>query len=562
MSGSAVHRHRYYLGGTLVVEHAPVGRVAPVAVLVLPPLGYEDTSAYRPLRVLADAIAAAGHLVLRLDWPHLGDGPLGEHDDGVIPACLAAVHVAAESCRARGARRVAAVAVRGGALLALAAEGIDDRALWALPQGGKRFLREERAFHALASAAYGASPPGAVHPPSAAVEAGGFVYGAGMVEDLSALVATTLAAKPAGPGERVLLLEREGATPPDALVSALVARGADVQVTPGVGLADLLEDPYQAKLSPLVRDAVLRWLATDERVEVRPHAGTTALRGDGWRERPWVGEGGAGQLSGVVCEPSGPARAGAPWTLFFNAGGVRRSGPNRLWTRAARALAADGRCSLRLDVRDVGDSDGAVDPHKDLEAMYSQASIDDGLVAWDAVHALGAPSVDVVGLCSGAYLGVQVAARRPVRRALLFNGLAFVWNDDARASGVTAHVGRSLFDRRRWGRVLSGRIDARVVVRALLQKARLTASEKLARLRGTAPEDEVRALLRLVRAQGADIRLVASAGDPSIPYIDRHVPPGERPARVILPGVDHTIRPAWAHERVIGLIRDDAPAPG
>jgi len=562
MSGPAVQRNRYYLGGTLVVEHARPGPVAPAAVLLLPPLGYEDTSAYRPLRVLADAIAAAGHVVLRLDWPHLGDGPLGEHDAGVVPACLAAVRAAAEACRARGFQRVVAVAVRGGALLALAAEGIDDRALWALPQAGKRYLREERAFHTLTSAAYSAAPPDAVHPPSGALEAGGFVYGAAMVDALNELVASTLATKPARPGERVLLLEREGATPPDALVNALVARGAAVQVTPGVGLADLLEDPYQAKLSPAVRDAVLRWLATDERVEVRPQTGTTEQRGEGWRERPWVAKGGAGELSGVLCEPTGPTRAGAPWTLFFNAGGVRRSGPNRLWTRAARALAADGRCSLRLDVRDVGDSDGAADPHKDLEAMYSQASIDDGLVAWDTVHALGAPSVDVVGLCSGAYLGVQVAARRPVRRAVLFNGLAFVWNDDARASGVTAHVGRSLFDRRRWGRVVSGRIDARVVIRALAKKARLTVAGKLATLRGTAPEDEVRALLRLVRAQGADVRLVASAGDPSIDYIDRHVPADERPSRVILAGVDHTIRPAWAHERVIALICGDAPAAG
>lgn len=562
MAGPEIERARYYLGGTLVVEHARPGPVAPAAVLLLPPLGYEDTSAYRPLRVLADALAAAGHVVLRLDWPHLGDGPLDEHDAGVIPACLAAVQAAADACRARGFQRVAAVAVRGGALLALAADGIDDRALWALPQGGKRYLREERAFHTLASAAYGVAPAGAVQPPSAAVEAGGFVYGASMVDALNALVTTTLASQPGRPGERVLLLEREGATPPDALVNALVARGAEVQVTPGVGLADLLEDPYQAKLNPGVRDAILRWSATDRRVQVRPHAGNPDLRGDGWRERPWVAQGGAGQLSGVLCEPAGNAREGAPWALFFNAGGVRRSGPNRLWTRAARALALDGRCSLRLDVRDVGDSDGAVEPHKDLEAMYGQASIDDGLVAWDAVHALGASAVDVVGLCSGAYLGIQVAARRPVGRAILFNGLAFVWNDDARASGVTAHVGRSLFDRRRWGRVLSGRIDARVVIRALAKKARLTAAEKLAQLRGTAPEDEVRALLRLVRAQGADIRLVASAGDPSIDYIDRHVPLDERPARVVIPGVDHTIRPAWAHERVIALIRGDALAAG
>ena len=33
---------------------------------------------------------------------------------------------------------------------------------------------------------------------------------------------------------------------------------------------------------------------------------------------------------------------------------MRRCGPNRLWTRAARQLAAQGQPSLRLDVHDVG----------------------------------------------------------------------------------------------------------------------------------------------------------------------------------------------------------------
>ena len=49
----------------------------------------------------------------------------------------------------------------------------------------------------------------------------------------------------------------------------------------------------------------------------------------------------------------------------------------------------------------------------------------------------------------------------------LFNGLAFVWDDDARASSMTSQIGRSLLDARRWRRLLTGRIDARALARSI-----------------------------------------------------------------------------------------------
>jgi hypothetical protein len=246
--------------------------------------------------------------------------------------------------------------------------------------------------------------------------------------------------------------------------------------------------------------------------------------------------------------------AGAPWTIFYNAGGVRRSGPNRLWTTAARELARLGRPSLRVDVRDVGDSDGTSEPFRDLEAMYSEASIGDALLAYDEVVARGAGEVDVVGLCSGAFMSVQVAARRSVRRATIFNALAFVWDDDARSNGVASQVGRSLLDTRRWGRLLSGRIGARGLAAALLTRARLRGEAFSARLRGQSGPDPVDAMLRLVAARGTMLHVTCSAGDPSLAYLERHVPAARRPRVDLLPGVDHTLRPAWAHDRVIRQI--------
>jgi pimeloyl-ACP methyl ester carboxylesterase len=514
-----VRRVRGYQDGAFAVEHQPTSGSARSAVLLLPSLGYEETCAYRPLRLLGDALAERGHLVQRLDWPGLGDSRGEASDEGLVAACVDAVRQATAALRARGLPRVSAIALRAGGLFAAAAGGLDELILWAAPKHGRAYLRHESVFHKMGETR---GPP----PPAGAVEAGGFLYGPATVADLSGLVLEELLE--ARPPARLVRLSREQ------------------------GLSALLVDPYRAALDPPV---LARLLDSVEAVPARPFAACDLageLRGLGFLERPVVFEGGAGEIRGVLCEPLGAADSGA--TLLLNAGGIRRCGPGRLWTRAARELARQGRRSLRFDVRDVGDSDGANQPHQDLEAMYSEASIADAVSAHDWLTGLGAQSVDVVGLCSGSFLGAQLAARRPVRSALLFNCLAFVWNDDARASSFTAHIAGSLVDARRWRRLLTGRIDALALARAILDKARLSAGDALAQLRGQASADEVDQLLARVQRRGTRLHLVSSEGDPSIAYLHAHVPADRRPMLTILPGVDHTIRPVWAHPTVVDLV--------
>jgi alpha-beta hydrolase superfamily lysophospholipase len=119
------------------------------AVLLLPPLGYEETASYRPLRVLAEHLAGAGRLVQRLDWPGLGDSALDAGDPARGPDTLAVVGALVGGLRARGFERVVGVGVRAGGLLAAAAGGFDGLALWGVPPTGRRYLREERAFQRL-----------------------------------------------------------------------------------------------------------------------------------------------------------------------------------------------------------------------------------------------------------------------------------------------------------------------------------------------------------------------------------------------------------------------------
>jgi len=553
-----VRRSRYYLGDAFVVEHAPEpagGPVSATGILLMPPFGYEDTCAYRPLRVLADALARAGHMVVRIDWPSLGDSAFEPLQADLVESGRAVVELATRTLRERGFPRITGIGVRGGGLIALAATGLDELVLWGVPPSGKAYLREERAFHQTAAKAYGRVPESAaIALPGGALEAGGFVYGPRTTAALQALSAEALAGE--GRLRRVLLISRDGLAVPTGLLDAFRRAGTEVSVSAAHGLAALLENSYHSELKAEIEEAIRAWLAADTGTVVPlPGAGAASLRLEGGvRERPVVFEGEVGELSGILCEPPAGLAPGMGWTLFLNAGGIRRSGPNRLWTRAARSLAPEGRPSLRFDVRDVGDSDGTNVPHADLEAMYSESSIQDAVRAYDWARSQGAGGIDVVGLCSGSFLGIQLAARRQVRRALLFNGLAYVWNDDARASGVTSHLRASLFDARRWRRLLTGRISAVAVVRAIASKTVMVLAGLVAGHRGAARRDEVEELLRAVADRGTLIHLVSSEGDPSIPYLERHVPQARRPGWTVLPGVDHTIRPVWAHDRVMDLI--------
>ena len=548
-------RSHGYLRESFAVAHRLRGAVGTTGVLLLPPLGYEDVSAYRPLRGLADALAEGGRLVLRLDWPGLGDSAGDALDADLHHRRLETVRSGVAALRTHGCRAVVGIAVRAGGLLALEAGGFDELVLWGTPRSGARFLHEERLFQRLAVASFGAGAP---PPPPGAEEAGGFLHGPSVIAAMSAFDPTTAVHTGL---RRALLIGRDGAAPDSALAAGMRAGGVDVEERRGEGLGALLENAYNATLVAPIREAVLTWVGGSGAEEarhqpVRESQGSavrleTHLQLDAAVERPWREVGGAGALSGVVCEPVGGVRPGMAWTVFYNAGGIRRCGPNRLWTTAARALAAAGRPSLRVDVRDVGDSDGRSEPAADLEAMYAPSSIDDAVRAFDWVVDQGAGSVNVVGLCSGAFLGAQVSVRRSVRRAVLFNGLAFVWDDDARASSMTSQVRGSLFDARRWRRLLTGKIDAFALARAMVNKGRL----RVQRWRSGAPgPDPVAALLGEIRARGTDLQLVSSAGDPSIAYMEGHVNEGERPPLTLLEGADHTIRPTGLHGRVVALI--------
>jgi hypothetical protein len=103
------------------------------------------------------------------------------------------------------------------------------------------------------------------------------------------------------------------------------------------------------------------------------------------------------RLVGLLTIPDGGAK-GATGCLLFNAGVLHRVGPHRINVKLARALAARGVPSIRMDLSGLGDS---MPPTG--QATYRDQTLDDlrdGIALLE--RETGAQRVVSVGICSSA----------------------------------------------------------------------------------------------------------------------------------------------------------------
>jgi hypothetical protein len=140
------------------------------------------------------------------------------------------------------------------------------------------------------------------------------------------------------------------------------------------------------------------------------------------RERA-VTFGSHGGLIGILCEPDGGGRAGAPAVLMFNVGLNHRVGPGRLHVELARELARRGFPSLRFDVSGLGDSE----PRRDSQLGDVERAALDLSEAMDFLQRrIGAAGFVLSALCSGTDAAHVIALRDPrVLGAVFMDGYAY-----------------------------------------------------------------------------------------------------------------------------------------
>ena len=224
-------------------------------------------------------------------------------------------------------------------------------------------------------------------------------------------------------------------------------------------------------------------------------------------------------LVGIVSEPvSGERRADRPpAVILLNSGLIHRVGPNRLYVRLSRLLAAQGIPSLRFDLSGIGDSATRTD-----KVPFKESSVQETRDAMDYLATTrGCDRFVLAGICTGAVVSYHTALADPrVVGVLMINAQGLLDTSDQETRAYLAHqragrhyVGSAIYNYRSWLRLLSGRVDYREllgVVRSKLVRQRIG---KLGRL----PEAEtVQKGLRALADRGTELSLLYSEGDPGI----------------------------------------------
>jgi dienelactone hydrolase len=354
------------------------------------------------------------------------------------------------------------------------------------------------------------------------------------------------------------VLGRDVAGPDQPRLNALRASGSEVSSNPGHGWGAALARPQSSSPAALF-ETVSSWLAERARPgDLLNAAASEAAKLDGAvRERAVLFEGAGQQLYAVITEPVDAPTAGGT-VVLFNAGAIRRIGPNRMWTEAARHWAAAGVAVIRLDVEGIGDAGGENSAYiAGDESFYVPSLTSQARAVLDLAVAQGLPERFLLaGLCSGAFWAFETAVADPrVAAIVMLNPRLLKFDMDSEGNRELRKLGR-LFTRKGFGNLLREK-------RKLRRLSRFAAYLLKSPLRFLRPpegdaDDSVSNAFRTMHARGQRI-VIAFSGDE--PLHDELRPQG-RIAELeaigvtfhTLPYTSHTLKPLKAQQAANAIL--------
>ncbi|HVV47927.1 MAG TPA: alpha/beta hydrolase [Bryobacteraceae bacterium] len=534
-------------------------RRAPLGLVIVPPFGWEEVCAYRPLRFMAQRFAELGIPTLRYDLPASGDSSGDPQDPGLFDAWVRSVGDAVETLRAAAAvDDVAVLGVHLGAMLAMTASArganIRQLVLWGPAARGRSLIRE---LHAAANVERWEclSEDDAPRQPIPGFGASGFLLAP---ETLKALEELDVAALPwRGKNMPVLLLSRDALPHDPAIVKTLDPSSPDTAIADGAGYADMMAGPLEAIYSPETTQTIAGFLLRRTGSAVRNNAAPVFPEHRHPTESVFqVGAEGS-SMFGILTEPPAGAHRTTHGLLFLNAGGVRHTGPNRMWVESARRWAAVGVPSLRLDLPGIGESEGP--ESLDVPALYREFLIEQIASAIDTLRrTAGMKRFTVIGLCSGACWGFHAAVRFPgVQSAILVNPSLLYWDPEVDRRRILPRFGDGFGGWSDWMKMAAtglrrggiGRVTHRIA-----ETLRRTNSDAYIQL-GFRNFEQAWAAFERARKR---VTLVFREGEPLLAEMETagQLPSADgRWARCIrVPNTGHTFRPLWAQKMLHDLI--------
>jgi hypothetical protein len=334
--------------------------------------------------------------------------------------------------------------------------------------------------------------------------------------------------------------------------------GAELRTEGGHGWGAAIARP-QSTSPKAVFETVNRWLSERAETAVQLNPVATAdsaefeVAGARIRETPVAFDGADQELYAVLAEPMDASVAGSTMILF-NAGAIRRIGPNRMWTEAARRWAAAGVPTLRVDVEGIGDAGGDGRVYRDTDdTFYTDALVAQSKAALALAVERGLPPRFILaGLCSGAFWAFQLALDDPrVSDVIAINPRMLFFQENVEGSRDLRKLRRLLKPRglrnlmrekhkaRRFSRMAASALKAPTRV---LHGAKRTERDKLATALGMLKAREQRLHIAFSGDEPLHRELRQSGTEPiGIPFRN-------------LPCTSHTLKPLRAQQAAHDLI--------
>lgn len=550
-------------------------------VVIAPAFGFEDLCSRRAMRILADRLAENGIATLRFDFHGTGDSAGDINEPDLLTRWQGNLGAAIERLRTQaGVDEVTLVGMRLGAWLALLAAGgrddVGEVVALAPPASGKAYLRELAALARIV----GTAPEGGT---ATAHGVAGFDLPEALAAAIGALTPASLTRAPA---RRARLVGREANPPAPALANWLEGLGCEVTTDGLAGYDRMMCDPTASQapveaLTALANGIAAGAAARSSWPRIVARTGARTIRGPGYRE-DMVRFGPNGQLAGVLCEPERPLFRAPPAVLITNAGGIHHVGWGRMGVDQARALAAAGIASLRMDFSGIGDSRADFD-NADVD-YYEPATREEVMLGVGVLKARGYDRLIVAGACAGAYQAFHAALEDArVDGLVLVNQLCFIW-DRQHAMPLAAWKRAKAFDMAVKARAADesladlARLRARVTAKAMTvaktgARSLLALARDIGQRLATPSEAETRGdavvagWFEQLSRRGVRVAMVQGETDGSREELRHYMgPDGERAVALpgvsltILPQADHTLTQRPAREALTRLIIDIASA--
>lgn len=262
-------------------------------------------------------------------------------------------------------------------------------------------------------------------------------------------------------------------------------------------------------------------------------------------------------LVGILTDPPGETRGDdLPAILLLNAGIIHRVGPNRLYVKIARILAASGFVVFRFDFSGIGDS-----PVRGDNLPFEEGAVRETQEAMEHLSiSRGRKRFILLGISSGAVASYKTACRDArVAGAILINPASYgqdLWSyAKARRYWKTA-----LSDPRRWARALTGKAKYRLIGPRLKN---LLSGRRKARSVANHVASDFRSLIE----RGVDLRLLYTRGDLGVDCLEvilggelRELGARGKLKVEMIENGDHTCTELQSQQALLGLVQTSARA--